>query len=110
MNVVNGFLMVPVIFAALWWAFARSHFPRALAVLSFVSLGLAAVTLALEGLHWQLVPWQGLAIACAAAATLRWGRPGHSRRWGGAIGRGGLLAGGPWAGLGFLFAALPLLP
>jgi hypothetical protein len=34
MNVVNGFLMVTVVLAALWWAFVRSHFPRALAVLS----------------------------------------------------------------------------
>ena len=110
MNVVNGFLMVPVIFAALWWAFARSHFPRALAVLSLVSLGLAAVTLALEGLHWQLVPWQVLAIACAAAATLRWWRPGHSRRWSRAIGRVSLLAGVTLGGVGLLFAGVPSLP
>jgi hypothetical protein len=42
MNVVNGSLMVTVLVSALWWAFARNHFPRALAGLSIVSLGLAA--------------------------------------------------------------------
>jgi hypothetical protein len=39
MNVVNGFLMVPVLVGALWWAFATGYFPRALAMLSIVSLG-----------------------------------------------------------------------
>jgi dienelactone hydrolase len=110
MNVVNGFLMVTVLFAALWWAFARVHFPRALAVLSLVSLGLAAVTLVVEGLHWQLVPWQVLATACAAAATLRWWWPGHSRRWNRVLGRVGLLAGVTLGGVGLLFVSIPLLP
>ena len=58
MNVVDGFLMVTVVVGALWWAFARGRFPPALAVLSLISLGLAAVTLVAQGLHWQLVPWQ----------------------------------------------------
>ena len=110
MNVVNGSLMATVLLSALWWAFARNHFPRALAVLSVVALGLAAVTLALDGLHWQLVPWQVLAIACAAAATLRWWRPGHSRRWSRAIGRVSLLAGVTLGGVGLLFAGVPSLP
>jgi dienelactone hydrolase len=110
MNVVNGFLMVTVLFAALWWAFARGHFPRALAVLSLVSLGLAGVTLVLEGPHWQLVPWQVLAVACAAAATLRWWRPGHSRRWNRVLGRVGLLAGLIVGGVGLLFVSVPVLP
>ena len=70
MNVLYGLLMVTVLVSALWWALARGHFPRALAVLSFVSLRLAAVTLVHEGLHWQRVPWQVLATACAAAAAL----------------------------------------
>src|SRR5438270_1575474 len=110
MNVVNGFLMVPVIFAALWWAFARSHFPRALAVLALVSLGLAAVTLVAEGLHWQLVPWQLVAGAMAAAASVRWWRPGHSRPWNRVLGRAGLLAGVTLGGVGLLFVSVPLLP
>ena len=90
MNVLNGSLMVTVVVAALWWAFARGRFPRALAVLSLALLGLAAVTLVAEGVHWQLVPWQALAAARAAAATFRWWRPGHSRRW------------NPWIPRGFL--------
>jgi dienelactone hydrolase len=111
MNVVDGLLMVTVVVSALWWAFASGHFPRPLAVLSLVSLGLAAVTLVLEGLHWQRVPWQVLATACAAAATLRWWRPaGHSRRWNRVLGRLGLLSGLTLGGVGLLFVGVPLLP
>src|ERR1700716_3869937 len=110
MNVVNGSLMVTVLLSALWWAFARRHFPRALAVLSAVALGLAAVTLAFAGLPWQVRPRQGVAIAGAAAATRRWWRPGHSRRWSRAIGRVGVLAGVTLGGVGLLFAGVPSLP
>ncbi len=102
--------MVTVGVAALWWAFARGRFPRALAVLSLVSLGFAALTLVAEGQHWQLVPWQVLATACAAAATLRWWRPGHSRRWNRVLGRVGLLAGLIVGGVGLLFVSVPVLP
>src|SRR5919205_2959671 len=110
MNVVYGLLMVTAVVGALWWGFARGRFPRALAVLSLVSLGLAAVTLVAEGLHWQLVPWEVLATACAAAATLRWWRPGHSRRWNRVLGRLGLLAGLVLGGVGLLFVRVPVLP
>src|ERR687885_618308 len=110
MNVVYGFLTVTAVVGALWWAFARGRFPRALAVLSLVSLGLAAVTLVAEGLHWQLVPWQVLATACGAAASLRWWRPGHSQRWHRVLGRLGLLAGLTLGGVGLLFAGVPRLP
>src|SRR5436305_12572767 len=110
MNVVDGFLMVTVVVGALWWAFARGRFPRALPVLSLVSLGLAAVTLVAQGLHWQLVPWQVLAGAMAAAASVRWWRPGHSRRWNRVLGRLGLLAGVTLGGVGLLFVSVPLLP
>src|ERR671937_799924 len=110
MNVVYGLLMVTAVVGALWWAFARGRFPRALAVLSLVSLGLAAVTVVAEGLHWQLVPWQVLATACAAAAFLRWWRPGHVRRWNRVLGRVGLLAGLIAGGVGLLFVAVPVLP
>src|SRR5919201_867191 len=110
MNVVHGFLMVIAVVGALWWAFARGRFPRALAVLSLVSLGLAAVTVVAQGLHWQLVPWQVLATACAAAATLRWWRPGHSRRWNRVLGRVGLLTGLALGGASLLFVNVPVLP
>src|ERR671938_1865472 len=110
MNVVYGFLMVTAVGGALWWAFARGRFPRALAVLSLVSLGLAAVTLVAGGLHWQLVPWQVLATACAAAASLRWWRPGHSRQWHRVLGRLGLFTGLTLGGVSLLFVAVPVLP
>src|SRR6266511_645750 len=77
--------MVTVFVAAAWWAFAR-------------------------GLHWQLVPWQVLATACAAATSLRWWRPGISRRWNRVLGRVGLLAGVTIGGLGLLFVSVPSLP
>src|SRR5918911_4836388 len=110
MTLVHGFLMVTAVAGALWWAFARRRFPRALAVLSLVSFGLAAVTLVTEGLHWQLVPWQVLAAACAAAAGLRWWRPGHTRRWNRVLGRVGLLTGLTLGGVGLLFVGVPVLP
>src|ERR671938_271298 len=110
MTLVHGFLMVIAVAGALWWAFATGRFPRALAMLSVVSFGLAAVTLVAEGLHWQLVPWQVLATACAAAATLRWGWPGHSRRWNRVLGRLGLLTGLTLGGASLLFVAVPVLP
>src|ERR671938_837691 len=110
MNVVYGFLMVTAVGGALWWAFARGRFPRALAVLSLVSLGLAAVTLVAGGLHWQLVPWQVLATVCAAAATLRCWGPGHSRQWHRVLGRRGLFTGLTLGGVSLLFVAVPVLP
>jgi len=102
--------MVTVFVAAAWWAFARGRQPIALGVLSLGALGLTVVTLLAEGLHWQLVPWQVLATACAAATSLRWWRPGISRRWNRVLGRVGLLAGVTIGGLGLLFVSVPSLP
>jgi dienelactone hydrolase len=82
----------------------------ALGVVSLVALGLAAVTLVADGVHWQSVPWQLLATACAAAAVLHWWRPGHSPRWSRVVGRLGLLAGVTLGGVGLLFARVPVLP
>src|SRR5918912_4635320 len=110
MNVVHAFLMVIAVVGALWWAFARGRFPRALAVLSLVSFGLAAVILFAEGPHWQLVPWQVLATASAAAATLRWWQPGHTRGWHRVLGRLALLTGLTLGGASLLFVAVPVLP
>src|SRR5437763_351638 len=102
--------MITAFVAAAWWAVARNRLSVALGVLSLVALGLAAVTLVAEGLHWQRVPWQVVATACAAAATLRWWRPGRSRRWNRVLGRLGLFAGVALGGVGLLFVAVPLLP
>src|SRR5919202_813535 len=102
--------MATAFVAAAWWAVARRRRPVALGVLSLLALGLAAVTLVADGLHWQLVPWQLVAVACAAAATLQWWRPGHSRRWSRVLGRLGLVAGLALGGVGLLFARVPVLP
>src|SRR5919205_1980407 len=102
--------MITAFVAAAWWAVARSRLPVALGALSLGALGLAAVTLVAQGLHWQLVPWQLVATACAAAAGLRWWRPGHSRRWHRVLGRLGLLAGLTVGGVGLLFVGVPVLP
>src|SRR5919199_4914439 len=102
--------MIAAFVAAGWWAVARRRQPVALGVLSLGALGLAAVTLVAEGPHWQLVPWQLVATACAAAAALHWWRPGHSRRWSRVLGRLGLLAGLALGGVGLLFARVPVLP
>ena len=109
-SVIDSVLMITAFVAAAWWAVARSRLPGALGMLSLVALGLAAVTLVAEGLHWQRVPWQLVATACAAAAILRWWRPGHSRRWHRVLGRLGLLAGLTLGGVGLLFAQVPQLP
>ena len=74
MSVIDSVLIITAFVAAAWWAVARSRLPVALGVWSLVALGLATVTLVAEGLHWQLVPWQLVATACAAAANLRWWR------------------------------------
>ena len=110
MSVIDSVLIITAFVGAAWWAVARSRLPVALGVWSLVALGLAAVTLVAEGLHWQRVPWQLVATACAAAATLRWWRPGHPRPWHRVLGRLGLLAGLTPGGVGLLFAGVPVLP
>src|SRR5919199_6761349 len=109
-SVIDSVLMITAFVAAAWWALARSRLPVALGALSLGALGLAAVTLVAEGPHWQLVPWQLVATACAAAAALHWWRPGHSRRWSRVLGRLGLFAGLALGGVGLLFARVPVLP
>src|SRR5918911_2757558 len=109
-SAIDAVLMLTTFVAAAWWAVARSRLPVALGALSLGALGLAAVTLVAEGPHWQLVPWQLVATACAAAAALHWWRPGHSRRWSRVLGRLGLFAGVALGGVGLLFVRVPELP
>src|SRR5947207_13966395 len=80
MNVLESLLILAATLSALWWAFARHRAPVVLEGLSLAGLGLGVLAVALEGLHWQLVPWQLLALACAAVALLRRQRLARSRR------------------------------
>jgi predicted dienelactone hydrolase len=77
---------------------------------SFAALLSAVLQLALEGVRWQLVPWQILAIAAATAAALRRYRPGRSRRWRRVIARTLLVAGLAAGGAVLLTAVVPALP
>ena len=102
--VIDGFL------AASWWALCRHRLANALEALSLGALLLAIATLAVNTRQWQLVPWQVLAVSVAAAAAFRRWRPGHSRRWRRATGRGALVVGLAFGGLALLTAFVPALP
>jgi predicted dienelactone hydrolase len=78
--------------------------------LSLIALVLGIAALAFEGMHWQLVPWQVLAVAVTAAAALRRWRPGHSKRWRRVTGRAVLVLGLVVGGLALLTAFVPTLP
>src|SRR5438132_10431157 len=93
MNVLESLLILTATLSALWWAFARHSAPLALERLSLAGLGLGVLAVALEGVHWQLVPWQLLALACAVVALLRASTAGALPR-----GRPGVRAGGSGAG------------
>jgi hypothetical protein len=76
MGIVDTLLIVTALTAALWWAVSR-HLRRAvLEALSFAAAFLAV--LAIGDMRWQLVPWQVLAVAVAAAAALQRWRPARS--------------------------------
>ena len=109
-NVLDWLLVVDGFVAASWWALSRHRQPDVLQVLSLGALVLAIATLVGEGVQWQLVPWQVLAGSVAAAAAFRRWRPGHSRRWRRAIGRGMLVIGLALGGLALLTAFVPALP
>jgi hypothetical protein len=70
MSLLDRLLVVVVVAAAAWWELSRSRRPAALEAVSVVSFGLAVALVVVEGLRWQLVPWQLVAVAVAAAATL----------------------------------------
>ena len=109
-NVLDWLLVIDGFIAASWWALSRHRQPDVLQVLSLGALILAIATLAGNGVQWQLVPWQVLAGSVAAAAAFRRWRPGHSRRWRRAIGRGMLVIGLALGGLALLTAFVPALP
>jgi dienelactone hydrolase len=110
MNVLELPLILVATLSALWWAFARHRAPIALERLSLAGLGLGVLVLALEGVHWQLVPWQLLALVCAAVALLRRQRLARSRRIVRVVGRAALMLGILGGGLGLLAARVPQLP
>src|SRR5438067_12307548 len=110
MNMLESVLMLAATLAALWWAFARHRAPLALEWLSLAGLGLGVLAVALEGLHWQLVPWQLLALACAVVALLRRQRLARSRRVVRVVGRAALLLGILAGGVSLLAARVPQLP
>ena len=74
---VHSLVVVVALTAALWWALSRQRRPAVLQAFSAAAFVLAGVTLAVEGLRWQLVPWFVLAMAVGAAAVLRRWRPGR---------------------------------
>jgi predicted dienelactone hydrolase len=109
-NILDWFLVIDGFVAASWLALSRHRQRGTLEVLSLSALLLAVATLVVNGTRWQLVPWQVLAGSVAAAAALRRWRPGHSRRWRRAIGRGVLVIGLAVGGLALLTAFVPALP
>src|SRR5215216_3098854 len=110
MSILDTLLIVITLTAAIWWAVSRHQRPAVLEAVSFTAPLLVVLALGLEGMRWQLVPWQVLAVALAAAAALRRWRPGHSRRWRRAIVRSLLVAGLAAGGLVLLTAFVPTLP
>lgn len=110
MQHVHILTIVLSLVAALWWAVSRRRLPAALQGLSVTALALAAATLAIEGLRWQLVPWYVVAFGVVAAAGLRRWRPGRSRRWRRVTGRVALGVVLLVGGLALLTAVVPSLP
>jgi predicted dienelactone hydrolase len=107
---IDTVMVVVTLAAGLWWGFARRRRQDLLQKFSIAALAVAVATLVVHGLRWQLVPWQVLAVAVAAAAGFRSWRPGHSRRWRRVVGRGVLVVGLTLGGLALLTASVPVLP
>jgi hypothetical protein len=107
---LSTFMIVISLTAGLWWGFSRRRRRALLEVVSITALVLAVATLVIEGVRWQLVPWQVLALAVAAAAALRRWRPGRSRRWRRVVGRVALVVGVTLGGIALLTALVPELP
>src|SRR6476646_7711819 len=107
---IDTAMVVITLATGLWWGFSRRRYKGMLGVFSIAAAALASATLLAEGLRWQLVPWQVLALAVGVAAALRHWRPGHSRRWRRVVGRGALVVGLTLGGLALLTAVVPTLP
>ena len=110
MSILDTLVVGIASIAALWWAVSRHWRPAVLEAFSFAALLLAVLALALEDMRWQLVPWQILALAVAAAAALRRWRPGRSRRWRRVIARSAIVVGLASGGVVLLTAFVPALP
>lgn len=111
MSVLDALLIAVVFAAAVWWLFWRNRRPALLEALSIAAIVLAVATVLVEGLRWQLVPWQALAVVVATAAALRRWRPGRSGRWRRVIGRVAIVTGLAVGGLLIcLTAIVPALP
>src|SRR2546426_6604796 len=76
---VSTVMVVVALATGLWWGFARGRRQALLELFSVAALALAVATLVADGVRWQLVPWQVLALAVAAAPAPRRWRPGHFR-------------------------------
>jgi hypothetical protein len=126
MSVLDWCLVVTGALAASWRVFAQRRAWTALQILSIGVLVLAGATLVVDGLQWQLLPWQILGLVVAVLAVLHHYRPRDARgrrphhtggrrargapRWLGLSERGLLLvtvAIGAWA---LLWVFVPTLP
>jgi predicted dienelactone hydrolase len=110
MSLLDRLLVAVALVAGLWWALSRMRRPAELQRLSAAALALAVATLVFDRPHWQMVPWQVLAVSVGVAAALRRWRPGHSHRSLRVIGRGALGVGLVIGGLALLTAFVPSLP
>jgi len=110
MSSLDTLLIVTAFTTALWWMVSRHRQPAVLQALSCAAALFTVLALAVEDLHWQLVPWEALAMAVAAAAALRRRRPGHSRRRRRVIYRFLLAGGVATGGIALLAAFVPALP
>src|SRR5215217_8355300 len=107
MSIVDTLLIVTALTAVLWWAVSRHRRRAVLEAVSFAAALMMVLTLALGETHWQLVPWQLLALAGGAAAALRRWRPARSRRWRRVIARCLLVPALAVAGIALLTAFVP---
>lgn len=107
---VSTVMIAVTLTTGVWWGLSRDRRPAVLDGLSGAALSLAVATFFVHGFQWQLVPWQVLALAVAAAAAVRRWRPTHWRRRGRVAGRAALIVALAFGGLALLTAFVPALP